>query len=137
MYEIVHTTHYYDIGLLLEEDADGKPLRIRARYTDAAPYAEYGGLHCTTWFRTGIYMTEKEWEIFTRDKYTHQIKEALDSLKSPDTERAIQAEKIQADKQALKQAFTKLQSTINRLEAPYEKAVVDYMNEWCDELNLH
>lgn len=71
--EVVHTKHYLDVGLVIEHDKLGNPKRIRARYYASNPKAEYGGVDYVTWIKTGIFLSEKEWDKITLNKTTPQI----------------------------------------------------------------
>ena len=72
-YEVVCTKHYLDIGLLIEVDSNNKPKRVRARSTTYSPKGEYGGIHYVRWIKTGVFVTEKEWNKISFNKPTGQL----------------------------------------------------------------
>lgn len=76
-YEVVCTKRYLDIGLLIEQRGF-KPKRVLARastYSDRG--SEYGGVETVDWIRTGVFLSESEWNKITCDKPTNQILDEL------------------------------------------------------------
>lgn len=76
-YEVVCTKRYLDIGLLIEQRGF-KPKRVLAR---ASTYGgrdrEYGGVETVDWIKTGVFLSEYEWNKITCDKPTNQILDEL------------------------------------------------------------
>lgn len=76
-YEVVCTKRYLDVGLLIEQRGF-KPKKVLARastYSDRG--SEYGGVETVDWIRTGIFLSEYEWNKITCDKPTNQILDEL------------------------------------------------------------
>lgn len=76
-YEVVCTKRYLDVGLLIEQRGF-KPKRVLARastYSDIG--SEYGGVETVDWIKTGVFLSEYEWDKITCDKPTNQILDEL------------------------------------------------------------
>lgn len=70
-YEVVCTKSYLDIGLLLVEHK-GVPKRVKSATTKFSTKTEYGYVECFL-VKTGVFLTEKEWDEITYEKTTEEI----------------------------------------------------------------
>lgn len=127
-YEVVCTKRYLDIGLLIEQRGF-KPKRVLAR---ASTYGgrdrEYGGVETVDWIKTGVFLSESEWNKITCDKPTNQI---LDEL---GINRTVYKDDEEMDKEydmkdTMIRASRKAGLTINELfDTIFEKGILAVYN---------
>lgn len=116
MYEVVCTQNYLDVGLLLYE-RNGVARRVKARSSEYSKGSEYGGVEKLVWLRTGVFLTEKEWDKITYCKPTDDILKELHIKKNKKISNVdkLLPEKKQIEKMDRSRA-NKISNIVNRME---------------------
>ena len=76
IYEVVCTSSYLDVGLLVEKNSKSEPKRVLAR-TYNGEDREYGGVESQAWVNTGVFLSKDEWNNISYKKGTDDILKEL------------------------------------------------------------
>lgn len=76
IYEVVCTSSYLDVGLLVEKNSKSEPKRVLAR-TYNGEEREYGGVESQAWVNTGVFLSKDEWNNISYKKDTNDILKEL------------------------------------------------------------
>lgn len=84
IYEVVCTSSYLDVGLLVEKNNKSEPKRVLAR-TYNGEEREYGGVESQAWVNTGVFLSKDEWNNISYEKGTNDILKELGIEKKIDS----------------------------------------------------